>query len=113
MVIDRAALNALTSQWAAQKADYDDSENRYRINYNTALDDLKRQRERSGMTLAAQMADRGLTQTGIAAQQNLQQQGDYNLAQQNLAQKQTLNLSTLARKKLEADMAYNTQAPLL
>lgn len=113
MTIDRAALNALTSAWAQQKSDFDDSENRYRINYNTALDDLKRQRDRNTVGINVSMADRGLQQSGIAAQQQVKLGEDQALQQQRLAQQQTLNLGTLARKRLLTDEAYNSQAPLL
>lgn len=113
MTLDRAALNALTSAWAQQKSDFDDSENRYRINYNNSLDDLRRKREKQGKQISVNMADRGLQQSGIAAQAQLEDQTDYALQQQRMAQMQELNLGTLARKRLLADEAYNSQAPLL
>jgi hypothetical protein len=113
MTIDRAALQALTSAWGQQKSDYDDSENRYRINYNTALEDMRRQRERNVGGLNVGMADRGLQQSGIAAQEQVKLGQENAINQQRLAQNQTLNLGTLARKRLLADEAYNAQAPLL
>lgn len=113
MAIDQAALNALTAAWGAQKAGLDDSANRYRINYNTTLRDLKKQRTKNTATMGVNMADRGLQQSGVAAKELINQNQDYASRQQRLSQQQALNLGTIARKRLEADVAYKTQAPFL
>lgn len=113
MTIDPAALNALTAQWAAQKADYDDSENRYRINYNNALDKLRRQQQQGMGNIAVNAADRGMTHSGIRGQQEVEQMDNMNTAQGLLSQQQQLALTTLARKRLEADNIYNTQKVLM
>ena len=113
MAIDQAALNALTAAWGAQKAALDDSANRYRTNYNTAINDLKRQKAKSTTSLGENMADRGLQQSGVAAKELTTQTADYNRARQQRAQQQALNLGSIARKRLEADVAYKTQAPFL
>jgi parvulin-like peptidyl-prolyl isomerase len=109
MAIDYPALNALTTQWAAQKADIDDRENRLKINYNNVLDKMKTQLTKSGTGLAENLADRGLRQSGIAAKSEMDMQTDYNKARAQTAEKQTLDLATIARKRLEADAAYNAQ----
>lgn|SRR5688500_6988703 len=113
MAVDIAALNALTAQWAAAKADLDDSENRTKINYNNAIDQMRRQNTQSIGGIGVQMADRGLAQSGIRGQSEIKQQDDFNRAQALRAQQQQLALSTVARKRLEADQAYNTQKVLM
>ena len=111
--MDAAALNALTAQWAAAKADLDDSENRTRINYNSALDQLRRQNQGGFRGMAVSAADRGMTHSGVFAQQQARYQDEFNRRQGIGAQQQALDLSTIARKRLEADNAYNTQRILL
>lgn len=113
MAIDPAALNALTAQWAAVKADLDDSQNRTKINYNNALDNLRRQNLKGMGGIAVNMADRGLGQSGIRGQQEIQQQDEFNRQSGLRAQQQELALATIARKRLEADAAYNAQKVLM
>lgn len=111
--MDYAQLNALTAQWAAAKADLDDQENRTRINYNSALDNLRRQNERGMGQMAVSAADRGMTHSGAYGQQQMQYQDEFNRRKALGAQQQSLDLSTIARKRLEADAAYNSQKVLL
>lgn len=113
MPIDPAALNALTAQWAALKAEMDDSENRTKINYNNALDNLRRQNLTNTGNLSVGMADRGLTHSGIAAQEGMRVQDDFNRQNALRTQQHQLALATIARKRLEADANYNAQRALL
>lgn len=113
MPIDPAALNALTAQWAALKAEMDDSENRSKINYNTALEDLRRKNLTNAGNLSVRMADRGLTHSGIAAQEGISLQDDLNRQNAIRTQQHQLALATIARKRLEADANYNAQRALL
>lgn len=113
MAIDPAALNALTARWAAAKAELDDSQNRSKINYNNALDTLRRQNTQSLGNIQTNMSDRGLLHSGITAQQKLKQGDEYNRARAQKAQQQQLALSTVARKRLEADQAYNAEKGVL
>ena len=113
MAIDQAALNALTAEWAASKAELDDSENRSKINYNNLLDKMRRQNQTGMGQIGVQMADRGLAQSGIRAQGEIKLQDDFNRANALAAQQQQLALSTVARKRLEADAAYNANKVLM
>jgi hypothetical protein len=113
MAADIAALNALTAQWAAVKADLDDSQNRQKINYNNAIDQMRRQNTQNMGAIGVQAADRGMAQSGIRGQTEIKQMDDFNRAQALRAQQQQLALSTIARKRLEADQGYNTQRVLM
>lgn len=112
MALDPAALNALTASWAAQKAELDDSENRSRINYNNALDQLRRSNTQAMGRIGVNMADRGLTHSGIAGQEMMKQQDDANRNSARLAEQQNLALTSVARRRLEADAQYNAQRAL-
>jgi len=113
MAIDYAALNALTSEWGANKAALDDSENRLRINYNNVLDRMKKQLGTNRTSLAENLADRGMRQSGAAAKSEMDLTTTYNTAAAQAAQKQNIELATIARKRLEQDQAYNTQKLLM
>lgn len=113
MAIDPAALNALTAEWAASKADLDDKENRQRINYNNSLDQLRRANKTNMGRVGVNMADRGLAQSGIRGQAEIKLQDEFNRANAQQAQAQALDLSTIARKRLEADALYNSQRVLM
>ena len=113
MAVDYAALNALTSQWGANKAAMDDQENRLRINYNNVLDRMKRELGTNRTTAAEGLADRGIRQSGAAVKTEMDMTEAYNRAGAESAQKQNLDLATIARKRLEADQAYNTQKLLM
>ena len=112
MAVDIAALNALTAQWAAVKADLDDTENRQKINYNNAIDQMRRTNAQNVQNIGVQAADRGMTHSGIRGQTEIKNQEEFNRAQALKAQEQQLALSTIARKRLEADQGYNTQKVL-
>lgn len=109
MAIDYAALNALTTEWGANKADLDDRENRLRINYNNVLDRMKRELGQNQTSLSENLADRGMTHSGAAAKSAMEMRETYNRAGAEAAQTQNLDLATVARKRLEADQALNAQ----
>ena len=109
MAIDYAALNALTTEWGANKAQLDDNENRLRINYNNVLDRMKRELGTSREGLSENLADRGMTHSGPAVKANIEMQETYNRAGAEAAQKQNLDLATIARKRLEMDQGLNSQ----
>lgn len=113
MALDPAALNALTAQWAGIKAELDDSENRTKINYNNAIDQLRRQNRQQMGTISVNASDRGMTHSGIHGQTQMRQQDEFNRANAKSAQQQQLALSTIARKRLQADAEYRAQQALL
>lgn len=113
MAIDYAAINALTSEWGANKAQLDENENRLRINYNNVLDRMKRELGTNRETSAVGLADRGMTHSGAAVQQGMDLTSAFNRAGAQTAEKQNIDLASIARKRLEQDQAYNTQKLLL
>jgi hypothetical protein len=113
MAIDQAALNALSSQWGATKAQLDDDENRLRINYNNVLDKMRREYGTNKGTLRENQADRGMLHAGPTFGKEIEMADTYNRAGAEAAQGQNLNLATVARKRIEADDQMNSQRLLL
>lgn len=109
MAVNPAALNALTLQWGRQKADIDDQENRYRINYNSALDKLRRNYEQTEGTNRTGFSDRGMLHSGAAIGNQLDLRANYDRTQGETTQALNTNLATLARKRLETDQEFQTQ----
>ena len=102
MAIDQAALNALTLQWGRQKADLDDQENRYRINYNNLLDKMKGVYDETALKGKEQGADRGMTHSGPQMKGEMDLATEYNKQGAQAAQDANTNLATIARRRLEA-----------
>lgn len=113
MAVDPAALNALTAQWAAAKADLDDNENRSKINYNNVMDRMRRSNTQNMGTIGVQSADRGMTHSGIRGQTMMKAQDEFNRSSAQAAQAQQLDLSTIARKRLQLDAELRAQQALL
>jgi len=113
MAIDYAALNALTSTWGQNKAQLDENENRLRINYNNVLNKMKDTLGKSRTSLAEGLADRGMTQSGAAAKSGIDLTTAYNTNAAQTAEKQNIDLASIARKRLEQDQAYNSQKLIL
>lgn len=109
MAVDQAALNALTLQWGRQKADLDDQENRYRINYNNVLDKMKRTYDETALKGKEASADRGMVHSGPTMGAQMELAGEYNRQGGQAAQDMNTNLATIARRRLEADAEYNNQ----
>jgi hypothetical protein len=109
MAIDQAALNALTLQWGRQKADLDDQENRYRINYNNVLDKMKRTYDETALKGKEASADRGMVHAGPTMKGQMDLAGEYNRQGSQAAQGMNTNLATIARKRLETDQEYESQ----
>lgn len=109
MPINPAVLNALTLQWGKQKADLDDQENRYRINYNSALDKMRRSYNDVELQAREGLSDRGMLQSGPALATAAKLRDEYNRQQGEAATMMNTNLATIARKRLEADTEYGTQ----
>ena len=106
--INPAVLNALTLQWRRSRADLDDQQNRYRINYNSALDKMRRTYEDTGLKGREALADRGMLHSGPAAGQAIKLRGEYDRQQAQAGQALTTNLATIARRRLEADQEYKS-----
>ena len=113
MAIDYAAINALTSEWGANKAQLDENENRLRINYNNVLGRMKRELGENRETSAIGLADRGMRHSGAAMKQEMDLTSAFNRGAAESAQKQNIDLASIARRRLEQDQAYNTQKLLM
>jgi hypothetical protein len=113
MAIDYAAINALTSEWGANKAALDEQENRKKINYNNVLDRMRRELGTNRTKSMEGLADRGMTHSGAAAKQQMDLTDSFNRAGAQTAEIQNIDLASIARKRLEQDQAYNTQKLLL
>jgi len=106
--INPAVLNALTLDWGRNKADLDDQKNRYRINYNSALDKMRRGYTDTTLKSKEGFADRGMTHSGPALGQNIKLRDEYNRQQSQAGQMYNTNLATVARRRLEADQKFNS-----
>lgn len=111
-VVNPAVLNALTLKWGRDKADLDDQENRYRINYNSALDKMRRTYDDTSKQSVEGFADRGMLQSGPSLVQTTKLRDLYNRQQGDAATMQNTNLATLARRRLELDAEYKNQTLL-
>lgn len=112
VVVNPAVLNALTLKWGRDKADLDDQENRYRINYNSALDKMRRTYDDTVQSSTEGFADRGMLHSGANLQQSTKMRDLYNRQQAEGAQALQTNLATLARRRLEADQQYKNDTLL-
>lgn len=111
-LVNPAVLNALTFDWTRQKNDLRDQENRYRINYNSALDKMRRGYDDTTVSNNEGFADRGMLQSGASLKQSARLRDDYNRQQSEAAQALNTNLATIARRRLEADQQYKTKTLL-
>lgn len=112
MATNPAVLNALVFEHGRMKADLDDQENRYRINYNTALRKMQENYEDTEETNRVGFSDRGMLHSGasIENQMDLKKSDTQNRA--DAAQELNTNLATIARRRLEADQEFQTQSLL-
>jgi hypothetical protein len=106
--INPALLNSLTLKWGREKADLDDQQNRMRINYNSALDKMKRNYNDTELRGREGMADRGMLQSGPSLQSGIKLHDEYNRQQSDAGTAYTTNLATIARKRLLTDQDYNS-----
>jgi hypothetical protein len=113
MTLNPAALNALTTQWAIDRANLDDQQNKTNVNYQNILDKLRRQHTEASGTMQVGLADRGMTHSGPALKSHVNLADEANRAQGLASQEYNMALATLARKRLEADAAMNAQKGLL
>lgn len=110
--INPAVLNALTLNWTRQKADLDDQTNRYRINYNNALDKMRRVHSDAQLGSREAFADRGMTHAGSSIAHQAKLRGELARQQAQASQGLNTNLATIARKRLLADQEYKSQQAL-
>jgi hypothetical protein len=106
--INPALLNSLTLKWGREKAELDDQQNRTRINYNSALDKMRRNYGDVELKGREGLSDRGMLQSGPALQSGVKLQDEYNRQQSDAGQAYTTNLATIARRRLLTDQDYES-----
>jgi len=105
--VNPAVLNALTLKWKRDTADLDDQANRYRINYNSALDKMRRTYDDTSLKNREGFSDRGMLHSGANVATSAKLQGEYNRQQGEAAQAHQMNLATVARRRLQAGEELN------
>lgn len=110
--VNPTILNALTLKWKRDRANFDDQQNRQRINYNSALDKMKRTYQDTQLKNTEGFADRGMLHSGPKLATDTKLRGEYNRQQAAAAEQQKLNLATIARRRLETDQEYGINKTL-
>ncbi len=101
------SLNVLLRRLGADNAQWDYEENRARTGYEQARSDFEADQGQNQKRLDAGLSDRGLGDSGIAAQENLNFQRGANSARQKASQALTDTLTNIARKRLESGFAFD------
>lgn len=107
--INPAALNALVFDYGRKKANLDDQENRYRINYNTTLRKMQENYEDVEGKNRTGFSDRGMLHSGASIKNQMDLKKDDLQNRADLSQDLNTNLATIARQRLEADQEFETQ----
>lgn len=110
--VNPAVLNALTLEWSREKANLDDQTNRRRINYNSALDKMRRNYDKADLAGREGFADRGMFHSGPALASSVKLRQDYDRQKADAALAQQTDLATIARRRLEADQMYKNNKVL-
>jgi hypothetical protein len=110
--MDPADVLNLYNQYSSGLAGYQDEENKTRINYQSALDTLRKRRRQDINTLAVGAADRGLTHSGANLKTNLDLNEGYNTAEADTGRNYADTLASLARRKLQSEADFNLQRSL-
>lgn len=113
MAVDPMTIDAMYRKYMYGRLADDEEENQTRTSYQSALDDLQKNRRSSVRDLGVNMADRGLTHSGINLQANLDTNAGYDTQQSRLGTDMTSNLARIAKKRLVDDSNYNMQRGLM
>lgn len=105
--MDPLALNAYINSFSRDLIDIDERKDRTRIDYQSALDTLRRNRRRDISGLSAGMANRGLTHSGAGLKERMDLDEGYNRRQDSIGQAKATTLSSLARRKLNTESDLN------
>jgi hypothetical protein len=106
--INPAVLNALTLKYKRDTADLDDQSNRYRINYNSALDKMRRVYKDTGLKNREGFSDRGMLHSGAALASGVKLRGEYDRQLGQAGTAHEMNLATIARRRLQAREDLNS-----
>jgi len=104
--VNPAVLNALTLKWGRERANLDDQQNRYKINYNSALDKMKRNYDDTTAKAASGFSDRGMALAGPARANATKLQGEYNRQQGDASTLYNTNLATIARNRVLGEQEF-------
>jgi hypothetical protein len=107
MPIDPTTLNALKNRWMTDEIGLDQEANVARINARQSLEDLRRTNKRTIRRSADLMADRGLARSGIARGEDMEREQDFQRSMARVGTAKTVNLSAIARKRLQSKAAYD------
>lgn len=110
--VNPAVLNALNLKYKRDTADLDDQSNRYRINYNSALDKMRRVHDDTQLKNREGFADRGMVHSGARLATDTKLRDEYNRQQGEVGQTHNLNLATVARRRLQAKEELNNNTIL-
>ncbi len=101
------SLNVLLRRLGADNAQWDYEENRARSGYQQAQSNYDYEQGQNQKRLDSGLSDRGLGDSGIAVQENLNFQRGANQARQKAAQAVTDTMTNIARKRLESQFAFD------
>lgn len=110
--VNPAVLNALTLKWNRDRADLDDQTNRYRINYNSAMDKMRRTHDDTQLKNREGFADRGMVHSGARLATDTKLRDEYNRQQGEASTMYNTNLATLARRRLQGEQEYKNNSTL-
>jgi hypothetical protein len=104
--VNPAVLNALTLKWGRERANLDDQQNRYKINYNSALDKMRRNYGDTTTKATEGFADRGMALAGPARANAVKLQDEYNRQQGDASTMYNTNLATIARNRIIGEQEF-------
>lgn len=107
MATQQTSLNVLLRKFGADRAALDMEENRTRSQYGMTNEDLIRNQGLRTRGFSEQMADRGRAHSGAAVKGNLELQETANRENQRAAMAANDSLANIARKRLEAQYAFD------
>jgi len=109
MPIDPMAIDELYRKYMYGRLADDEEANAARTVYRDSLQSLQKNRKESLQGLSYNMADRGLTHSGINMQEGLNTNATYDTGQTQLGNTMTSTLARIAKKRLLDDAEYNRQ----
>jgi hypothetical protein len=105
-------LNSLFRKYAGTLANIDASESDQNREFAASQRDLEISREGNQKGLSEKLAGQGLANSGIGLEENVKLNTAYTNAGADSAANHQANMSTLARKRLEAQAVHNESAAL-
>jgi hypothetical protein len=105
--VNPAVLNALTLKYKRDTADLDDQQKRYRINYNSALDKMRRTHDDTQLKNRESFADRGMFHSGAALATRSKLGEEYARQKGEAGEAHRMNLATVARRRLQSGQELN------